>query len=190
MSDSTATPVPTPPASTSQAQPDQAWTPPASQADLDKIIGERLARERAKYGDYDDLKKKAAEFDAIEEAQKSEAQKLADENAALKAKVEAYDAEKQIMAWKAEVEAATGVPAEALAGSTLDAIQEHAEILKKLGVGQAPTPARQVVPTIGQEPAIPGNVSIDAQIHAAELAGNWDLAATLNAMKLGAVSAS
>lgn len=174
------TPVPTPP---KPSEP--AWTPPASQADLDKIIGERLARERAKYGDYDELKAKAAEFDAVQEAQKSEAQKLAEENAALKAKVEAYDAEKQIEAWKTEVEAATNVPARALAGSTLEAIQAHAETLKALGVGQTPAPVSQVVPTIGQEPTVPGNVSIDAQIRAAQAAGNTELVGTLKAMKLG-----
>jgi hypothetical protein len=31
-----------------------------SQADLDRIVADRVARERAKYGDYADLKKKAA----------------------------------------------------------------------------------------------------------------------------------
>lgn len=49
-----------------------------SQADLDKLIGERLARERSKFADYEDLKAKAAKVDAAEEASKTEAQKLAD----------------------------------------------------------------------------------------------------------------
>jgi hypothetical protein len=49
-----------------------------SQADLDKVLGERLARERAKYADYEDLKAKAAKVDEATEASKTEAQKLAD----------------------------------------------------------------------------------------------------------------
>lgn len=55
-----------------------AYTPPASQADLDRIVGERLARERAKYADYDDLKTKAEAHDAALEAAKSDADKAVD----------------------------------------------------------------------------------------------------------------
>lgn len=42
------------------------YKPPGSQADLDKIVENRLARERAKYADYDDLKAKAEKHDAME----------------------------------------------------------------------------------------------------------------------------
>ena len=55
-----------------------AWTPPASQEDLDRIVTERLSRERAKFADYADLKSKAAEFDKLTESQKTEAQRQAD----------------------------------------------------------------------------------------------------------------
>lgn len=55
-----------------------AYTPPASQADLDRIVGDRLARERAKYADYDDLKTKAEAHDAALEAAKSDADKAVD----------------------------------------------------------------------------------------------------------------
>lgn len=45
------------------------YTPPATQEDLNRIIGERVARERAKFADYDDLKKKADAHDkALDEA--------------------------------------------------------------------------------------------------------------------------
>lgn len=47
-----------------------AYTAPATQADLDRIITERLSRERQKiqgrYSDYDDLRKKAERHDALE----------------------------------------------------------------------------------------------------------------------------
>lgn len=47
-----------------------------SQADVDRIVGERLARERSsKFGDYDDLKTKAAEFDKLRESQATEQEK-------------------------------------------------------------------------------------------------------------------
>lgn len=44
------------------------YVAPASQADLDRIIGERVTRERAKYGDYDELKEKASKWTAHEQA--------------------------------------------------------------------------------------------------------------------------
>jgi len=52
------------------------YTPPASQADLDRIIGERLARERQKFADYDDLKTRASEYDRLVEASKTDQQRL------------------------------------------------------------------------------------------------------------------
>jgi hypothetical protein len=61
---------------------------PASQADLDAIIKDRVARERAKYADYSDLKKKAEEHDRVTEASKSEAQKANERLAALERELE------------------------------------------------------------------------------------------------------
>jgi hypothetical protein len=52
-------PTPAPEAPAPEATPKVEWTPPASQADLDRIIEERLARERAKFADYDELREKA-----------------------------------------------------------------------------------------------------------------------------------
>lgn len=42
------------------------FTAPQSQAELDRIIGDRLARERAKFADYDQLKTKAVELDNLQ----------------------------------------------------------------------------------------------------------------------------
>lgn len=52
------------------------YTPPATQADLDRIIQDRL--KRAKPADYDDLKSKAAEYDKYKESSKTEQQKAID----------------------------------------------------------------------------------------------------------------
>jgi len=49
-----------------------------TQEQVDAMIGERLSRERAKYADYEGLKAKAAQFDAAEEAAKSDLQKAQD----------------------------------------------------------------------------------------------------------------
>jgi len=53
-------------------------TPPEktfTQADLDRVVEQRLARERSKYGDYDDLKTKASKLDEIEQANASDLEK-------------------------------------------------------------------------------------------------------------------
>jgi len=67
---------PAPTAQPPQAEP-PAYTPPGTQADLDKIIESRLARERAKFSDYDDLKTKAARADELEAELGSESDKAA-----------------------------------------------------------------------------------------------------------------
>lgn len=53
------------------------YTPPATQADLDAIIKDRVARERAKYADYPTLKEKAGQLDQIQQASQTEAEKTA-----------------------------------------------------------------------------------------------------------------
>lgn len=46
-----------------------------TQSELDAIVADRLKRDRAKYADYEQLKDKAAEYDRLSEASKSELQK-------------------------------------------------------------------------------------------------------------------
>jgi hypothetical protein len=68
----------------------------------------------------------------IEEAAKSDAQKLTDRATAAEAKVTAFEAAAQIATWKADVSTETGVPIAALSGSTLEELTAHAAILKPL----------------------------------------------------------
>lgn len=86
-----------------------------SQDQLDKLIAKRVARERAKYADYDDLK-------AI-------AQKAGESNAQLKAEVEALKKASERRAWVDQVAGETGIPAGVLRGNTLEEIQAHAKAL-------------------------------------------------------------
>ena len=51
------------------------FKPITTQQDLNRIVSERLSRERAKYSDYESLKAKAAKFDEAEEASKTELEK-------------------------------------------------------------------------------------------------------------------
>jgi hypothetical protein len=49
-----------------------------TQGDLDRIVEDRLKRERAKFGDYKDLKQKADKLAELEQANKTETEKLAE----------------------------------------------------------------------------------------------------------------
>lgn len=46
-----------------------------TQADLDRIVQERLARQKAQFKDYDELKERASKYDEIEAANKTELEK-------------------------------------------------------------------------------------------------------------------
>lgn len=73
-----------------------------TQAEVDKQIEVRLARERRKFADYDDLKKKAGQFDKLQENQKTELQKKEDQLAAQAVEIQRYKvAEIRVAAAKA-----------------------------------------------------------------------------------------
>lgn len=73
-----------------------------TQADLDRHINERLTREREKYKDYDDLKKKVEDADT---ASKSESEKLLER--ATKAETRAKEVERESKLATARLQAAT-----------------------------------------------------------------------------------
>lgn len=137
-----------------QQPPVDGYTPPATQADLDRIIADRLSRERAKFADYDELKAKAAKLADLEDASKSEAQRQAEALAAAQARISEFEARDQVAAWKAQVAKATGVPVDALAGTSLEDIEAHAEVLKPLLVaGRKKGAVAPYVPGEGKQPA-------------------------------------
>lgn len=106
------------------------FEPITSQEELNRIVGERVARERAKFKDFDEYKAKAAKLDEVEEKNKTELQRATERAAAAEKRVAEFEAREQRAAWAAEVATATGVPADVLRGSTREEIEAHAETLK------------------------------------------------------------
>lgn len=102
-----------------------------TQEQVDQIVEKRLAKERSKYKDYDELKTKAMKLDEMENAGKSELDKLKESNAALRKQIDDAAAEKQHAEWVSEVAKDKDVPAELLRGSTRDELEAHAELLHK-----------------------------------------------------------
>lgn len=103
------------------------YNPPATQADLDRIIENRLQRERAKYADYNDLKDKAQRSDAIN----NELEDLKGKVSALEKENAEYKHNEEVSSWAKEVSEETGIPAELLQGDTKEAMQEQAKALGK-----------------------------------------------------------
>lgn len=66
-----------------------------TQADLDRVVSDRLDRERKKYEGFDELKAKAAQYDELAEKDKSESEKLAGK--LTKAEGERDDARSQLL---------------------------------------------------------------------------------------------
>lgn len=105
------------------------FTPIESQEDLNRVIADRISRERSKYSDYDDLKAKADRLDEIEAANKSEIEKANDKAAA--AQREAEEAQAEALRWK--VAARHGISDEDaelfLTGTDEDTLTKQAERL-------------------------------------------------------------
>lgn len=112
---------------TSTEKPEDAGTPPQTftQADVDRIVRERVQRERSKYADYDDLKAKAGTATTLEER-------------VAEIERQAQDAEARAM--RSEVANAKGLTptqAKRLVGSTREELEaDAAELLADIGAQQ------------------------------------------------------
>lgn len=89
-------------------EPEKTFT----QSELNAILTDRLARERGKYSDYEELKSKAAQFDAAEEARKTELQKATERADALQKQLDDMKKAGEIRAMKDKVMQETGLPAD------------------------------------------------------------------------------
>ena len=110
-----------------------------TQTELDHIVGERLAREREKYSDYEALKEKASRLDNIEESQKSELQKATERASAAEAELAALKKAAALREMKEKVAAETGVPANLLTGESEDECKKVAEAIKAYANPNYPT---------------------------------------------------
>lgn len=136
-----------------QSQPQQGgstYTPPATQADLDRIIENRLQRERQKYADYDQLKANSDQLGTVV-AERDDLQSRLD---TANAELEGFKAKEQVRTWAQEVSQETGVPADVLRGETKEEMLAHAKSLEKYVNVAAP-----IVSGDGKSPSKPAATS-------------------------------
>jgi hypothetical protein len=106
-----------------ETPPEGGFKAPESQEALERILGERVARERARFADYDDLKAKAARLDEVDKASKTEVQKLQDEIKERDGKLAALPGElrKQVIRFASQASKAGFIdPEDALMGIDAD----------------------------------------------------------------------
>lgn len=123
---------------------------PATQADLDRIIQDRVARVKTSFADYDDLKVKAGQVDTFQ----SRIKELETTNTELDGKVKTFETEKVRAVLVSDVAKDKGVPASALRGSTREELEAHADELAKLLKPSGPViPGQERIPErVGDDP--------------------------------------
>lgn len=115
---------------TTGRDPDNTQAPKTfTQEEVNAIVGDRLARDREKYKDYDDLKEKARKYDEYEEANKTELQKEKERADALEKKVNALEKANNIKSVRDKVAKETGVPAHLLYGDDEESCRTQAKAL-------------------------------------------------------------
>lgn len=129
-----------------------------TQAEMNAIISDRVARERSKYADYEALKTKAAQFDAAQEAGKTELQKATEKAEALQRQINELTKANTLRDLRAKVSTETGVPAELLSGDTEETcMAQAAAILKFANPGGYPAvkdggePAHKITASTSQQ---------------------------------------
>jgi hypothetical protein len=114
-------------APTSEQQPAEKTL---TQSEVDRIVAERVAREKQKFADYDDLKVAASRLKEIEDAGKSEQQRLSDQLTTLQQQLAERDKEVAKLSegkLRAEVAATKKVPPHRINGTTKEELEADAE---------------------------------------------------------------
>lgn len=101
-----------------------------TQDEVNAIVGKRLAEEKGKYSDYEDLKAKASKFDELEEANKTELQKATERANNLEAELNGFKKAEEARLMREKVAKDTGIPSNLLTGSTEEECKAQAEAIK------------------------------------------------------------
>lgn len=100
-----------------------------TQDDVNRIVEDRLKREREKFADYSVLKEKSEKFDAMEEANKSELQKALDRANALETELADRKKADEVREVREKVAKETGIPVHLLKGATEEECKEEAKAI-------------------------------------------------------------
>ena len=108
-----------------------------TQDEVNQMIGERLAREKAKYSNYEELEAKAQKFDEIEEKSKTELQKAQEERDALKAELEGMKKANSVRELREKDAKEKNIPANLLTGETEEDCTAQADAILSFAMPNA-----------------------------------------------------
>lgn len=158
-----------------------------TQADLDRIVQDRLSKERRKYEGFESYKQQAEELAKIKDSEKSEVERLQEQLE--QNNNELSTSRLDLARYKAL--AAHPVSEEnqdMVTGTTEEEFMESAKRISLLESKANDDGRRKRQPVDGIEKQIPNtNPSLDEQILQAQNDSDWQLAGQLKAQKLGAV---
>ncbi|MBR6473427.1 MAG: hypothetical protein IKS99_06885 [Firmicutes bacterium] len=100
-----------------------------TQEEVNQMIGERLARERAKFSNYEELEAKAHKFDEIEEKSKTELQKATEKANALQAELDGLKKANSVRELREKVAKEKQIPAHLLTADTEDELNAQADAI-------------------------------------------------------------
>jgi hypothetical protein len=124
------------------------YTAPATQAELDRIITDRLAREKKQYEGFDDYKAKAAEWDKHKDSLKSGDEKASEqltqaETRATTAEQRAAAAEAKVLRYEvAAAKKITGEDLVLLTATTKEDLEKQADVIATLRKGSSRDPGQ------------------------------------------------
>ena len=123
--------------------------PVTTQEQLDKIVKDRLEREREKvrseFSDYEDLKAKAAKLDELEKSGSEELKKALAEVDNLKGELQTRDENDKLQKLRKQVAQDTGVPEDLIQGADEDSMKSFAEAVAAF----AKKPSAPIIPESG-----------------------------------------
>lgn len=103
-----------------------------TQDEVNKIVEDRLQRERSKYAgmaDYDQLKEKAGKYDELQEASKTELQKATEKVTSLQNELDSLKHDASVREIRAKVAGEKGIPVSLLTADTEEACAEQADAI-------------------------------------------------------------
>ena len=102
-----------------------------TQEEVNKMIGDRLKREREKYADYDHLKEQAAKVNELEKA--------VEQAGALQAEIDSMKAAENLRLMREKVSKETGVPMHLLTATTEEECTEQASAIREYATPKYPS---------------------------------------------------
>lgn len=137
-----------------------------TQSELDEIVKARVAKERAKYTDFETLQEKASKFDEMQEASKSELQKATERAEALQKQLDDLTKSNEVREIRDKVATLTGVPTSLLSAETEEECTIQAEAI--LAFAQKPAANYPSVKDGGEVANIPSTNKSNGQLF-----GDW-----------------